>query len=647
MGWISPDHWISACGAVGDRMRAPFVARGGEQMLLQTLDDDPRRIAALVGKPGAGSSRLALEIAKTAPLALYPDPVEAPDPPMLVRELQPLLAEFSGHRDATGSSRDAVGASIGSNGKTTIGCLQRPVVVLDGPNRDECLRPLAALAAHVLHPRLLILVPCHPREAQHLAHVAGDYPRTSILVAEVAGQAAPPRPLTQLLPPKLSPADLLPFALAGRCASGVFDHEQDLVEAGLLARHRRGNADSTTTACLLDERTRFAVVSQMMLASTATRSDHRPGVALFDQHPALRPAALETVLRWTGGTIPAPLIEPFLAFGATDFPDPDALLQRGVPLSAETARLLQTRAEILLANNREGEPRPDQYLRLYLARLSGDKAQLRAALDVPRADRQGRLHGRLLDAWAGAQNDPALCAQAVKVLRAAGDHCGVSRSLQRWTRMLHLAGRLDEALQRCREWIAHEHCHGSAASCAAAELAGASIAGEQNDAASAVEFAERACRARRAIGDVRGRVYALYRIATLRAELGQTDAAERAIVEALQIEEQIDNPHGVAYCEWMLGTIDDKRVRPVSAARHYSAAMAAYRASGHDIPAAVQHALAAAQRANSGPGKKPDPAPEHWSGPAQEHSPTDSLDRQPRSALVEQLVQLTRKANRP
>ena len=78
----------------------------------------------------------------SAPLALYPDPLAAPEPTADVEQLAALIA---------GAPDDV-----------------SPLVVLDGPSIVERLACLAELVAREVHPRLHVLVPCDHATARRL-----------------------------------------------------------------------------------------------------------------------------------------------------------------------------------------------------------------------------------------------------------------------------------------------------------------------------------------------------------------------------------------------------------------------------------------------------------------------------------------------
>ena len=168
-GWVAPGEWLAGGGEVARAAATAPAPEVGE--LIEALAVDPRRLAALVGDPVAASA-LALAIARAAPAAWYPEGSPA------AASLEPMLA-------AAESTAAAPGA--------------RPVVVLDGADPLQVMALARDLVAHRLHPRLLVLVPCTPAQAVELPRLAGNYPRKSILVAQL--EAQPESPDARGLPP--------------------------------------------------------------------------------------------------------------------------------------------------------------------------------------------------------------------------------------------------------------------------------------------------------------------------------------------------------------------------------------------------------------------------------------------------------------
>jgi hypothetical protein len=583
MTWLEPDAWVDACGAPSAHLREPYVERGGEAELAERVSIDPRRCVALVGASGAGTTRLALELARRSAWARYRDPLAPPDPRRDVGELRALVAG------------DA-----------------RPVVVVDGPDRAEALSVLAELLAQRLHPRLLVVVPCSDRIARRLAHIAGDYPRASILVAAMAGEGAPPPPL----PAGIPHAVLAPLALAGRCDAGAVPGEQQMIDAGLAARH----AGSGTVVCLADERRRFEVSREVLL------TDEVALTALLDRRPALRRPCFETALRWLGGNLPEPALEHLAAFGADDVPDLADFARRGLLIAPPVLVALVKRAVALLPST--DEPDLAARLRLQIARgvaIAGDEKRssehLDGALALPCSP---AMRGTLLMHRAVAAVEPELCAEAVDLLRAAGDTDGLRDALQRWVELLRAVGRAQEALVRATEWIALEDESGSAAGAAAARTTASSIAGSAATIPDAIAFAGAAAADSEAIGDIRRQALALYRVASLRGAIDDLSGARAAVERAVACERAIDNRAGEGYAEWMLGALHDRGADPSSAAARYAASIAAYAGVG-PVPERLRDALRVAKERAAGMAV-PEPG---------ELGPGDELAPEPAEGLVQ------------
>ncbi|HTM19888.1 MAG TPA: hypothetical protein VL172_05255, partial [Kofleriaceae bacterium] len=154
--------------------------------------------------PGAGASRLALQVARMIGGALYPDPRGA-----AIGDLEGRLAALP--PEAT------------------------PVVVVDGPDPGAALAHLPALAGRALHPRLRVIIPVRVGDAPLLPALA-ECPRGSILVAALAGEARPPPRLDAGVPA----AALLPLALAGRLPADAGAGDDLLIARGLAARDGAG-----------------------------------------------------------------------------------------------------------------------------------------------------------------------------------------------------------------------------------------------------------------------------------------------------------------------------------------------------------------------------------------------------------------------
>jgi tetratricopeptide (TPR) repeat protein len=127
----------------------PYRPRGGEETLMRAIDGDPRRVIAIVGAAGAGTSRLAIELAKQSSRAFVL--CDDGDP----KALEELL------RGATG----------------------RPMLVVDG---WRARRHLQKFVERELHPRLAIVVPVRESSAPRLPALAG-LSRASIAVIAIDG----------------------------------------------------------------------------------------------------------------------------------------------------------------------------------------------------------------------------------------------------------------------------------------------------------------------------------------------------------------------------------------------------------------------------------------------------------------------------
>ena len=128
---------------------APYRARGGEETLLRAIEGDPRRVIAIVGAARAGTSRLAIELAKQASRGLVL--TEEGDPAELARLLD------------------------GASG--------RPMLVLEG---ERARRSIMKFVERELHPRLAILVPVRVDRASRLPSLSG-LSRASIAVIGIDG----------------------------------------------------------------------------------------------------------------------------------------------------------------------------------------------------------------------------------------------------------------------------------------------------------------------------------------------------------------------------------------------------------------------------------------------------------------------------
>jgi hypothetical protein len=556
MSWLDPDSWLDVCAWP---YTDAYVQRGGEAELVDQLEGDPRRLAALVGEPGAGTSRLAFELAVRRAAAWYRDPVPPPDPDRLVDELDELLREAPENA--------------------------RPVVVLDGPERDEALSVLAPLLQHALHPRLLVLVPCSTRSVMRLPKLGAEYPRSSILVAGISNE---PRPVSV----EQLPGDALaPIALAGRGPSGILDSEQELVESELVARH----PGSATTVCLLGERARFEIAKDALLKQpdALTRA--------LDAHPALRVPALTTTLRWLGGELPEGTGDAFFGFGPDQVPRLSELARRGIRASRSVIAGVTLRCKELL----EGDVPPDQGAVLHMQIAHGlaiggaddlGLASLRSALDL---EVSAPLRGQLLLAIATAEADTSGLAAAADVLASAGDIKGQRVALARLIELQRASGQHDAALDRASQWLELERARGNLAGVAAASSVAATICGASERIDEAIEHAGATLEARRAVADVRGQALALYRIASLHAGRRQREMAGAALEQALALETLTGHQQGIGYCHWMMGAIAEQRADPAAARDHYTASAAAYERTGA-VPQRLHESLDRASKAAAG-----------------------------------------------
>lgn len=454
MSWIEPDAWLDAGGARAGGLRARYRPRGEEDALARALADDPRRVIALVGPPGAGTSRLGLELARrwvaAGGRAWYRDPIPAPDPH---GEVDALAARLAG-LDAAAS----------------------PLVILDGPDRDEALAPLAELCQRRLHPRLRVLVPCDHDTAPDLPALTG-LPRGSILVALVDGGGAgagadgvatPPPPL----PTDVAVTALLPLVLAGRAPAGADPDLALLVERGLAAPDR----DRATVVCTIEERTRRALAGREVLDAPdgAARL-----AAVRERHPGLAPAIARTLVRWTRGDLPAALVPIVSALDGDGLAGVLDLAARGILPAPPLARALADQARAL-AGARRG---PD-----------------RAGAPAPRSPRAGYARAAgLLDAVGALAPAATLRAAAAALAAEAGD--------------------LDDAAPSIARVVADRRALGDAQGALFALDRLASWELQRDRADDARRAAEDACELATAIGDLRGVGYARWLLGAL-AERG-------------------------------------------------------------------------------------------------------------------------------
>lgn len=560
--WLSADAWLAACGAAGAGLDTPYEPRGDEEALEAVLAADPRRLLVLVGAPGAGTSRMALELARrsSAP-AFYPDPV-APSEPL-------------------------AGAAALGEVLRTVPETARPLVVLDGPSFEDAMAWAAPLVHEPLHPRLLVIVPCAGPRAPEVPLRAGRYAPHNIIVAQVAGQGAPP-----VVPDIPLSDDLLGLALAGRRPTGVLSEVSALRTRGLAASH----APSGTTVCLLGERQRRALVDA---AGPLRIAD------LLRADPTLAPGAFVSLARWTRGALPESILAALLAAPPRELA---TLLERArqeellEPDAAVTRRLRDATYAALA-----GELDTDTALALTeqaalfeaaAADFEGALARLRTALaHAPEGERRGRLV--VLAATLG--DDLDLYAAAAAALRASGDAEGEARMLAAWATALFRLERWDEAAERAAAWLGTEDARGFFSGRLAARQLSFEIAIARHRPEEALAIAAWILPELRDRADVRGQVLVLRRVAWLHMEAGDAPAADRVLREALGFEQAIGNELGAATCRWSLGDLAMRQGDPSAAAEHYGAALAVHEA--HDLPSVprLRAALAGARAAAHAP----------------------------------------------
>jgi hypothetical protein len=566
--WLAPDAWIEASGAHG--LRQPYRPRGSEEELARVLAREPRRVAVIMAPPGAGASRLCLELARGAPRALYPDPRVLHDPERTASELTRAFADVP----------DTV----------------RPVVVLDGPSADPALLALGVLASRRIHPRLLVLVPADPDSAARIPILSG-LSRASLVAVTIEGNPEPLAP---------APDALLPFVLADRAPAGVFAQEALLREQGLLI-----DAEGGVTA-RVGARARRALIERLVLDAP----DGATQLArIFHAAPMLREGALASILRWTRGAPSDEILAVLLASNDPALLDADALARRAIPASARVLSRLAARAGELLASEADDE-RAASLLELLArdAALRGAPAldTLRAALGRARSiERRARLMAAI--AWL-TREEPAW-QDALAAASAAGGSAHVE-ILARRAHALELDERPGEAMACVEAWREAEEARGSAAGAATARMRLAALARATGDVEAARAHARRARADFRSIGDVRGELNAVHLGATLSLDAAAFDEGARLAREALSIAEAIGDAASIGWARYVLGATADRAADPVTARAHYEAAVEAWTESGHPIPERLNAALAAARASAVAPA---DPVPE--AGATSERAP--------------------------
>ncbi|HEX2574662.1 MAG TPA: hypothetical protein VH877_34260 [Polyangia bacterium] len=561
MSWLSADAWLAACGAAAHGLYALYEPQGNEDGLAAVLAADPRRLLVLVGAPGAGTSRLALELARQGgTLAFYPDPAAPPDPLAVAALAEALRA---------------------------VPETARPIVVLDGPLWEEALAWAAPLVHEPLHPRLLVIVPCTIERAPEVPRRAGRYAPHNIIVAQVAGQGAPP-----VVPGVPLSDDLLGLALAGRRPTCTIGGLEALHAERLAASH----APSGTTVCLLGERQRRALADAAGPARIA---------GLLHADPTIAPGAFVSLMRWTRGALPAEVLAAVLTAPAGELA---ALLERArqegvLEPEAAVTRRLRDATQAALA----GDLEEDTALALMeqaalfaaaAADVEGALAHLRAV--IARAP-EGERRRRLLGLAATLGDDLGLYAATAATLRQAGDAEGEARVLAAWATALFRMERWDEAAERAAAWLNAEEARGFFSGRLAARQFSFEIAIARHRYDEALTIAASMLPELRARADVRGQVLALRRVAWLHMEAGDDPAAEGALGEALGLELAIGDELGAATCRWSLGDLAMRRGDALAAVERYGAALAIHEA--HDLPTVprLRAALAAARIAASAP----------------------------------------------
>jgi hypothetical protein len=558
--WLTPDTWtdvsLDVAGAQG--LRQPYRPRGSEEELARVLAGDPRRVAAIIAPPGAGASRLCLELARAAPGARYPDPRVTPDPEHAASEL---TQAFAGVPDTA-----------------------RPVVVLDGPSPDAALQALGVLASRRIHPRLLVLVPTDPDGAARLPILSG-LSRTSLIAVTIEGVAGTLVPV---------PDELLPFVLPDRAPAGVFAQEALLRAQGLLIDAEGG------VVARVGDRARRALVERLILGA----ADGAMQLArILHAAPALRAGALASILRWTGGSPPDEILAVLLDDDDPALLDADSLARRAIPASAAVLSRLAARAGELLSSESDDERAASLFEILARdAALHGKPVidLLRAALGRARSPEK---RARLLAAIAWITKEERAWQDALEAGAAAGGSMYVE-VLARRTHGLELDDRPNEAIPCAEAWLHAEETRGSAAGAAAAlmRLARlAALARVTGAAEAAIEHARRAREDFGAVGDVRGELNAVHLAATLFLEAARFDEGARLAREALSLAETIGDAATIGWARYVLGASADRVADPVTARDHYQAAIDAWTESGHPVPERLRAALAAARAAAVAP----------------------------------------------
>lgn len=188
---------------------------------------------------------------------------------------------------------------------------------------------------------------------------------------------------------------------------------------------------------------------------------------------------------------------------------------------------------------------------------------------------------------------------ATSVAPAPEDATDGGEISRKMVRQLCIEGRFEEAASACAELIGREMDRGDFAGLLAARTLAGDIAAERGDREAALAFAEQALAGRRAIGELRGQILMLHRIAALRRLAGNLDAASAALIEALALETAVGNPRGVALCRHALGQLAESRGEAVTAADHYASALELLAPDDSPAIAALREALTRARAASS------------------------------------------------
>jgi tetratricopeptide (TPR) repeat protein len=573
--WLTPDAWIEASGA--HELRQPYRPRGGEEDLARMLASDPRRVAAIIAPPGAGASRLCLELARGAPRARYPDPRVEHDPEHTASELTRV---FAGVPDTA-----------------------RPVVVLDGPSPDAVLTTLGVLASRRIHPRLLVLVPADPEGAGRLPILSG-LSRASLIAVMLEGVAEPLAP---------APDALLPFVLSDRAPAGVFAQEALLRGQGLLIDAEGG------VLARVGARARRALVERLILGAP----DGAMQLAqILHAAPALRAGALASILRWTDGAPEDDVLAVLLDGDGPTLLDVDSLARRAIPVSSRVLSRLAVRAGELLASA-SGDERAATLLEILArdAALHGKPAidLLRSALDRTRAPER---RARLLAAIAWITGEEPAWRDALAAACAAGGSAHVE-VLARRAHALELDERPVDAMECVELWLQAEETRGSAAGAAAARMRLAALARAAGAVEAALEHARRAREDFRSIGDARGELNAVHLGATLLLDAAAFEEGAGLAREALSLADAIGDAASIGWAQYVLGASADRAADPVTALVHYEVAIEAWTESGHPVPERLQEALAAARASAVAPmapvleeGASGEPVPEPLATPS-------------------------------